>query len=261
MIDGHPWNGMAFFDCINTNMETINKIQELLKIINPSLFGRYNTDLGLVDFTFTHLIERLKSNLDSIELLHKDGIKKHRHVLGLSCRNILSDYIIGIYLDKMSINSIETEKKVIGMLISDFDKVNRYLKLIEKLEPKKAADAKSNIEQYQFYSDLKKNAKKFGSITLLPTGAIVDKAIKEKPLDEWTKQLVDSYDIWVFFSKYEHIGWYSYNLTRIDPLKEIDTRIAFVLICAANMLTICFDVLKDEKAKLETINLLDRLRS
>ena len=39
-------------------------------------------------------------------------------------------------------------------------------------------------------------------------------ALQNRDNDGWVNEMISAYDIWSFYSKYEHVGWHSYAFTR-----------------------------------------------
>lgn len=204
------------------------------------------------EFTFFHVIERTKCNLDSLQLLIDDDVSRHEHAIGLIKRNLLSDFITTGYILRLSDSKEDLISKLYSLYHSDLKKVKDYIERSKSTIPEAAYE--------KFASDFTNNDHIFGQIqeyykahelkSFPTTTTIFDYFFKIENKDIWIKLLIDSYDLWLLLSKYEHLGWYSYAATRNIKRELFDERLRRVLLNASIMIAGCLEILgKQEEMK------------
>lgn len=195
-------------------------IEKILRITNPILSKNIDESNNFpVGFTFYHVLERVNFNLESIRVLVEDGITKHEHAIGLLSRNLLSDFITTGYIIRLSKSDDEFYMRLYSLYDSDLKKAKSFLNLyldagfidneeVEKYNEKfnDENNVFKKIRDYCLEFDIKKR--------FPPTNEIIEEFFKSGLNDLWAEQIKRSYDTWAFLSKYEHLGWHSYDFTR-----------------------------------------------
>lgn len=203
---------------------TLNSIlTEAIQIIKPVLSGRVQSSEKFpVQFTFRLALERVYFSLESLHFLLSSQSVNHDHALGLIARNLLSDYLIISYLLKRYSDPMEREKLLYSLYHDDLDKVERTMKryLKEGFISKKDFETYTTNYSEGIYSEVKEyrelNAgEKFPSIA-----DIAEWALKNREKDSRAMEMVAAYDTWIYYSKYEHIGWHSYAFTRDSKISH-----------------------------------------
>ena len=80
----------------------------------------------------------------------------------------------------------------------------------------------------------------------LPPVAQMFSSLATKEKDIWINEILGAYDIWLFYSKYEHLGVNSYDLTRNLPEQEVSKRLQDILRKTSLLVASCLDMLKEE---------------
>lgn len=229
-------------------------IKEILVIIEPVLSKNRKKLDAPYELAFYHLLERVGWNIESLSVLIRKDIIKHDHVIGLILRNMISDFIITGFIIFSELKD-EVIDKLYSIFCSDIKNVDSFLKmfmeagLFEEEEFKKHKNSDKEIREY---CDRNKPDK-------IPTiRRIIELVLKSELKDHWFKELLNSYETWVLYSKYEHFGWYSYKTTRnIDETKTINT-INSVLRMTTILIGSCFEMLGEKKALKESIKLMEK---
>lgn len=73
--------------------------------------------------------------------------------------------------------------------------------------------------------------------------------------------ITHAYDHWVFYSKYEHIGWSSFNLTRIIDQPKYEKRLRYVLKLALMQVGMCCNVVTNGAAHEEASRKVNALNA
>lgn len=197
------------------------------------------------EFIFVLFLERLNGNLNGVKVLLSNYQDELEHSLGLILRNILTDFFILSYLSKSNIKDDELENKIIALFYSDYIKNESNKKLLantpfassnessntSKLEVDKDRLSKFIIEEFN-----KRKLKKFPNTAKL---IIITK--EEGFKSNWDRYIIKAYDLWLFYSKYEHISMSYYNFVRlINPSNKsanIKASIEIAYIMVASCLT------------------------
>ena len=200
------------------------------------------------------IIERLQQSLETIKtLLANTGIRKHGHAIGLIGRNVLSDYLMFIYVFGNSV--IHDPQYVVQWLFNDdIKRVENHINWHSDNGLLPEADLFRN-GKVEFESDVsdkhwkqallktEKDIPEKDRIKSLSTGAIAKHLILSD--SRFARFARIAYDIWIHWSKYEHIGWYSYKLTRID-IKDNSERIDFLITCSLEVFYMSSSIAKKE---------------
>ena len=88
---------------------------------------------------------------------------------------------------------------------------------------------------------------------------MIKSIINAKLKDNWSDQIKKSYDIWIFYSKYEHLGWNSYVLTRNISKEQANERLRYILTTTIILLQICMEILNEQKGLSDSQNLFKRV--
>lgn len=232
-------------------MTTNEAIKEILEIINPVIKKeRKGTVSFPVEFTFYLLLERVKGNLDSLKILIENGIVRHDHAIGLISRNLLTDFITTGYAILLPHDKEETERKLYALYYSDIKKVDSFLKVLKSTDS--INDEKHLELQEKYNENIYKIIKEYYAENELKTfpsiGGIIEMFIKSDLKDRWSEEIKRSYEIWILYSKYEHLGWNSYELTR-NISKESTTSNLFSVLFNTNILALsCMEILNENDA-------------
>ena len=230
-------------------------IEEILVIIEPFLSKNKQKINVPYELAFHHLLERVGWNIKSLSLLIRKDIIKHDHVIGLILRNMISDFLISGFIILTSKSKNEVIDKLYSLYNADIKKVGSFLKMIMKaglFSEEEFKKYENNYKEIRDYCDKNKPEK-------IPTiSGIIELILKSELKDHWFKEIKNSYDTWVFYSKYEHFGWFSYETTRnIDKTKTINT-INSVLRMTTTLIGSCLEILGEKKAMKESIKLMEK---
>lgn len=241
-------------------------IVELLKIINPTFSKEFDEKHNFpVKFMFFHILERIRNNLNSLKVLIEDDTQNHYHAIGLICRNLLTDFISTGYIILDSKQENEMIGKIYSQFKSDLERIDSYLNhqlelnLISLESYKEINDRYNDSEN--ILSEIKKNIVELNVKGFPQMMQIIKILHKSEEINAWKNFIIESYDLWIFFSKYEHFGWYSYSLTRFSENDIKNERIKKVLFYSTIMASSCFDILKLELERNSTIKLLEKIHS
>lgn len=203
-----------------------------------------------VEFTFSHLLERIYNNLIALKHLKEDFLK-YEHGIGLIARNLLTDFITMGYVIKISGKRQEVIGSLYSLYNSDMLKADNFMKMKESAGEIDVAEMNKYMDRYNqksIYKDVRDYAT-INNIKGLPQIAQMITALNNSgKKDMWTQEIVHSYDLWLFYSKYEHVGWYSYDLTRSISKQNIEERLNSVLRKTLILICGCLDELKEENA-------------
>jgi len=239
-------------------MDTIKRTLEIINpIIEKDLEEKNNFPAG---FTFFHILERVKLNLQSIYLLAKDSMVKHDHAIGLISRNLMTDFIVSGYIIKLFGSEEIYYNKLYSLYNSDIKKTKSIINMffekgfIDEDEKNKIEENFNNYSIYKVIHDFaaNHNLKEFPN-----TKSIIEKFLDIDQNDEWIDQIKRSYDLWVYLSKYEHLGWYSYYLTRNTQSVKIKERLNSVLFKTLILTSSCLEILGEKRALKKIIELME----
>ncbi|MES2286098.1 MAG: hypothetical protein V4547_10450 [Bacteroidota bacterium] len=232
-------------------------IKQILEIINPIMDKNKAKDFDFPsEFTFFHVLERIKFNLESLDLLVGSDMIKYEHGIGLICRNLLSDFITIGFIVKLSKDEEEYYVNLYRLYYTDLSKAESFLNMYLKAEIVTEQDLiifrnkKKNPEEIHkliFDYAAEYNINKFPS-----NAGIIELFIQSKLNDQWISEVINSYDIWTFYSKYEHIGWSSYNFTRNTEKTKAVQRLLSVLKKTTLLLSTCLDKLGETESLIKS---------
>lgn len=238
-------------------MNIQQSISRILEIISS------NDDLNKedldfpVEFTFYHLLERIKDNLISLELLSKNELVLHDHVIGLIIRNILSDFITTGYIILESKDLDELTDKLIAHLNADIRKMDTHietLKVHNYIDAEKYETIKNKYSQNNSITEYIRNQSAELKEKKTPNNKMIfETFLQSENQLQWNQKIIDAYDLWLFYSKYEHIGWFSYEFTREINHNKISNNIKFTLLCTIIMTGSCYELMNNENALSQTI--------
>jgi len=236
-------------------------IKSMLDIISPVMKRNKTKSLNFPDeFTFFHSIERINFNLQTLDLLINIDLIKYDHAIGLCCRNLLSDFITTGFIVKLSKDEEDYYVNFYRLYYSDLNREHSFLNLFIRAgiatenDRKKINDKKNDpreIHKLVFDYAAEFELKNFPSST-----DIVSQFIKSKNDDLWSQEIINSYDVWSFYSKYEHIGWHSYGLTRDTSKDKATKRLIGVLKKTTILLASCLEILKEKPAFEKSVELM-----
>ena len=234
-------------------MKPLETIGSILGIINPviekDLAEKNNFPKG---FTFFHALERIQWNLESIKTLAKENIVKHDHGIGLISRNLLSDFIVTGFIIKLSESEDDFYLNLYSLYNSDLKKTDSFLQMFKDAGYLDDAEIKNYNEKYlndgHIYKVIRNYANEFELRGFPSTRAVIEKFLASDKDDVWISQIQKSYDTWVYLSKYEHLGWNSYDLTRKTDSKKANDRLNNVLFKTIILTGSCLEILGEKEA-------------
>ena len=229
----------------------------IIPVLKKDLDQKNNFPVG---FTFYHVLERVRFNLESIQILAKDNIVKHDHAIGLISRNLLSDFIATGYIIKLSVSEDDYYSKLYSLYDSDLRKVDSFLNMYKKAGFIDDDELKKHNKKYSdenhIYKVIRDYCEEFDLKSFPSTRAIIEKFLKSDMNDPWVDQVQKSYETWILLSKYEHLGWYSYDVTiNTDNEKAIE-RLNSVLFKTVILVGSCLETLKEEQAMKDSVDLM-----
>ncbi len=211
------------------------------------------------EFIFVHSLERLRRNLRTISLLiNKDPIE-NEHGIGLSIRNILTDLFTIAYLRDYSNDIEELTTNAYNLFYQDIDLILKVARTQSEIGQLPQEAYKNHLNIIETEGNLLNKIKTESKGKFPKTSEIYNKYYSKDTNKELHSTITNAYDMWLYFSKYEHIGWYSYEITR-TPLgynkfeKVILTALGYTIISAK----ISAEKLKKEEAfeKLDKLQIL-----
>lgn len=261
-------------------MDFLLAIRELRRIAQPSLAKAPDKVLFPVHFTFRLVLERLESSLGSLDLLTGNDPIRHYHATGLICRNILSDALTTGYIIKSSVvvrnrreeldesASDQTDKsstaleeklheKLYALYYDDLNRTDKFVALFNEV----GALSKEDVEEYHakhampnsMFKLIRDYAQEFGTKSLPSSAEMIKSLLKSDNKDHWVRELQLAFDIWTYFSKYEHLGWHAYDLTRDMDNSKVHSRLKSVTRLAALLQSSCHEMLEQKEALNESL--------
>lgn len=234
-------------------------ISKLLEIITSTGTNKEQNLEFPIEFTFHHILERIENNLVSLDILVKNSLVKHDHAIGLISRNLLSDFILTGFMILESNNENELISKLYLNLHADLKKMDSYVdirKNFGKINKEEYETIKKKYtEENTIYAIIRKYGSEISQSKIPHNNQIFQTLLKSENQNAWSKHIIDAYDLWLYFSKYEHLGWFSYDFTRELNNKKIETNLYFILLNTTLMASSCFDLLKNENSLSESISL------
>ncbi|MBK9421261.1 MAG: hypothetical protein IPN44_09415 [Flavobacteriales bacterium] len=228
-------------------METTVAISVLRGIARPVLATAGEHESFPVRFTFRLVLERLESSLGTLEVLIKDDALRHDHSIGLICRNILSDVITTGFLIKLSTTEENLHENLYALYYDDLKRTDMVIKLYAEsnLITTEEAIEYNDIQAMpdSMFKLIRNYVDEYKPEPFPGSTSIIKKLIASKKDDPWSIELRRSYDIWIYYSKYEHLGWYAYQLTRALDCKKAESRFKSVLRLATLLLSSCLEML------------------
>ena len=223
-------------------LQAISLIDKII-IVGQSALDKFPTDdYTLIIFTFINYLERFTHNLQAINILlreYKDKPNTETSI-GLTIRASLLDFITITYLstyqaDILSKDDKENEEKfdkAFGSLMADqIRKTLTYLKLVREVKLITNEDYKKAIEN------------SWHTYSFLFVDKIVDYENPEKKLisrkqifvTDYFKRIHNHtltnkysmvYDLYTYYSKYEHFGIMTHFIQRQGVNNDFDTMVA-----------------------------------
>lgn len=235
-----------------SGMDAIAVIGALRDIAQPVLAAAGKQESFPVPFTFRLVLERLESSLGTLEILIKDDAQRHDHSIGLICRNILSDVITTGGIVKLPESQESRFEHLYALYYDDLRRTDYFVKLFEDAGVLTRVEAQCYNEKHSMpnsmYKLIRDYVREFDTKPFPSTTSIIRSLLARKQDDPWIIELHRSFDIWTYYSKYEHLGWYAYELTRNLDQKKAATRLLNVLRLSALLQSSCLEVLGEKKA-------------
>jgi len=200
------------------------------------------------EFTFILSMERLDRGLESMDELIPKGLQRHEHAIGLISRTILTDFITLAFVVNFS-NIEEVESTLYQIYWSDKELVDKHMKRfsdagvlsIEEHEQYIACENQEGSFQHrvnEYY--LNNEPKRFPAFA-----HILDKVFRDRPMKPLAFEIRNAYDQWFLLSKYEHMGWHSFALSRTLDVKDVEARVRRALYYSLLLLQICLEMLEE----------------
>lgn len=192
-------------------------LTEAIQIIKPVLSGRVQSSEEFpVQFTFRLALERVYFSLESLHALLSTQSLNHDHAMGLIARNLLSDYLIISYLLKRHSDPKEREKLFYSLYNDDRKKLESTMNNYKKGGFISDNEFDTYQENYSkgIHAEIKQYCALNGCKKFPLTAEIAEWALGNREKDSGAMEMVEAYDTWIYYSKYEHIGWHSYAFTR-----------------------------------------------
>lgn len=236
-------------------------IKQILKIINPIMDKPKSKDLVFpTEFTFFHVLERIKFNLESLDILVNANIIKHEHGIGLICRNLLSDFISIGYIVKLSKDEDDYYVNLYRLYYTDLSKAETFLNIYLKAQIATDEDVKIFRDKKNSHEEIHKlifdYAAKYKIQKFPQTSTIIELFIQSKLKEKWSTEIINSYDMWAYYSKYEHIGWSSYAFTRNTEKIKVVLQLQSVLKKTTLLLSTCLEKLGETELLVESNELI-----
>lgn len=243
-------------------MENEKLINEMLNVIRPVLEKENGRKLDFpTEFTFFHVLERIRFNLQTIDLLIKTDIVLHEHAVGLCCRNLLSDFITTGFIIKQSKDQNEYYVNLYRLYYTDLRRTDSFFNMFSGAGFATEDEIKKYNEKKNDPNDIYKlvfdYAAEFELKQFPSNAAIIEQFIKSDGKDLWNREIINSYDVYTFYSKYEHLGWHSYSLTRSGNKEKLYERLHTVLSKTTILLSSCFEILKEDTELASTMAIMN----
>lgn len=232
---------------------SVNKIIDLsIGVLEPLIEKEYGENLEFPSkLMFFHTAERILKNLYSLELLTKEISFKTEQGISLVLRNMLSDIIVNSFVINNSKDFNDSDNLFTSLIHSDFKKLESYFKCLQDHEiitedefndfwKENNLDA---IKHYVFSRYKKNELKKFPNNKIIFESLVSKKSTTSKT---WKKDIIDAYDMWVLLSKYEHIGWNSYKITRSIDSEKIKLRVLMTIKLSISLSGNIFEYLDED---------------
>ena len=243
-------------------MATTKTIQNFVAIIAPVLSANIGKQKTFpIEVTFLHVLERVRLSLQSLYVLVKDDLLKNDHGIGLISRNLLSDFIITGHIIHTSSTEEEMTEKLYSMYNSDLKKQDAFIRMFKDSGMMSDDEFNNYFLRYDDDSDMHKIIRdnyNLGNQNFFPTTKnIIEEFLKTEIDDKWVHEIKNGYDIWVFFSKYEHLGWGSYSYTRNTELLKAEQRLKSVIFKTIILAASCCEILEENDALEQLIDLMN----
>lgn len=244
-------------------METTTVLGQLRRIAESELKAEGTKSVFPVDFTFRLVLERLESSLNTLEVLVKGDALRHDHSIGLICRNVLSDAIATGYVIKLSSSKENMLENLYAMYRDDLTRTDSFIDLFHKAGVLTTQEAEQYAAKHSvpdtMYKLIRDSFDENGPKEFPSSTTIIRRLLAWKKNDPWSIELQRSFDIWTYYSKYEHLGWYAYELTRNLDRKKAEARLRSVLRLVALLLSSCLEMLGRKEALEESMMLYREL--
>ncbi len=244
-------------------MNPIEIISKLRSIARPILETAGEKESFPVRFTFRLVLERLEINLSSLGILVESDLLRHNHSIGLICRNILSDMITTGYLIKLSTSEENLYERLYSLYHSDLKRTDSLIRLYQEADVLSAEEALAYREKHAMpntmYRAIREYVEEYKPNPFPGTTLAIKQLLALKKNDAWTIELKHSFDIWTFYSKYEHLGWYAFEWTRPLERTKVELRLKSVLRLAALLQSSCLEMLDKKEALSESMALYGEL--
>jgi hypothetical protein len=241
------------------NIEIINKINQITKI---AIRENDEKVISPDEVIIKTVIERVHFNTISLRTLISEDLKKNEHAIGLICRNLLTDFLSISYIFLSSNQEVTRNDNFIRLAYSDIKNIEAFFELgkskglLNKEESRKVENNLQSDNAIQILKEEldKRNLKRFPS-----SKDIFKHFTNKKDNHSWHQAIVDAYDIWVYLSKYEHIGYYYYKFTRDFNKSEIIKRIRITLSNTTLLLGGCLEEINETELRDKAILLFKEI--
>ena len=239
-------------------IEKFNRSISYLDHVLPNI-SKNKENKGLTEFGLMLFIDRTYCGLRSAQLILNQFHKDYDHGLGLIFRGIISDFFLVVNLVNYAPKSDEVNSTLLSYFkdaenmmikIGDMEATGMYpaeviSKIRENLEEK---SSRRGVIRTSVLSGIKPSISTTDIFKKLKTNSTLDEQIR--------KTILHAYDLWKFYSQYEHFGLSSYELTRNPFGEDFNNRIVSILKLSFFIFTICLKNLNREVEEQKLANFL-----
>lgn len=221
---------------------------------------RKNEWLGFTDFGLRLFIDRSYCGLKSAQLILNNFQDHYDQGLGLIFRNIISDFFLVMNMTLYAPKSQEIDFLLIHYFKDGENQMNRFINRMETtgMYPIQMMNQiRANLTNAKTKSGLIRSEADPEIKPEMRTAEIFTNLLKHHASNDQIKMLLShAFDLWKYYSQYEHYGISAYELTRNPRGEEFNSRIVSILKISFFSLTIC---LKNLSLEVEEQKLADYL--
>lgn len=224
-------------------------ITEIRGIIEPVLSAKHDKEIDFPEeFTLYLSLERIRNNVRSLLPLLTANMPDHDQGIGLLSRTILTDFLSIFYILHIDLDPLEAYFRLYH---SDQRTIANHARFVSALGPQTAYTEKNyQLSAARVGSWQQKVANYFKEKTakdFIKTAKIAEqvtaKANSDRRLPSW-EYVLEAYEQWFYYSKYEHMGWVSYRSSRNIAPAMIAARVGIALKFGLLNLVNCLEALK-----------------
>lgn len=226
-----------------------NRLEDFIQFLSKILEKEIpNSDELPTGITYLQIIERTNYSLLAINRLLDSNDYKYSHALNLICRNILTDYILIMYIQvKFNSNSEEIKCFLLSIYNDEFDRLQKTIEskvYISRSEDFNIMFNNPKDRLYQIKNIIKHYNNKIPEYK--STIAMYNVLVNNHGSNTLTQEVIEAYGIWMKLSKSEHIGWFSFEFSRTLNIEEMKSLINIVLKKSINMIIFILPYFKED---------------